>query len=168
MQVDNKQLRIRNLDIIRSIRRHLQKDKGNSSLYYVPKFEKAIILCAINQLEKIYYSKDYEETALLNKKIGQSINTILQEDEKKDYVNPLNQILIEGVIHTVNDRRCLRVEWNELVDDKNFSSRPFEVFLSSNKWNDVPEDVPVRVTGWLKGDGSIGVWGISVINKSKE
>ena len=117
----NKSLRERNIGIIKSAERHLKKSKGNTNLYYIPPYEKALIKTGLNDLRNIFYNHNENDSISLNERIGDSIQNIVNQD-KKEYLNPLNQILIEGTLSNISEsdgyfNGFLNTERNRMVED---------------------------------------------------
>lgn len=103
METDVKQknddLKRRNLDIINCIKKHMQKPVKYRDLYFVPKYEKAMILFAVERLEKFWKETDSENTVQkLNKSFYDKLQEVNEQQENKsnapdDYLvfkNPYN------------------------------------------------------------------------------
>lgn len=61
--------RTRCLDIVKSVKRHLHRPKvREENLYYIPPYEKGLILCAVKILKKMYFNPE-TDVAALNSKI---------------------------------------------------------------------------------------------------
>lgn len=74
-------LKMRNLDIINCIEKHLQKPLRYRDLYFIPKYEKAMILFAVENLEKEYENED--AVIYLNKKFYEKLLSIQNEQQNK-------------------------------------------------------------------------------------
>jgi hypothetical protein len=71
-------------ETIKSIKRHLDKPKaGTENLYYIPPYEKGLILCAVKMLRENYFDPDVD-IAPLNFKIFNSIRNVLKTLPKKE------------------------------------------------------------------------------------
>ena len=82
-EINNDELRRVNLDAIKSIKKHLHIPKMKESLYYVPVYEKGIILLAVRMLRDMYFDPEIDIVEL-NKRIHMSVKTARGElDAKK-------------------------------------------------------------------------------------
>ena len=66
--VEIQKWRTRCLDIIKSVKRHLHRPKvWEENLYYIPPYEKGLILCAVKMLKKMYFNPETDVAALNSK-----------------------------------------------------------------------------------------------------
>lgn len=88
----NENLKVRNLDIINCIKKHLQKPVKYRDLYFIPKYEKAMILFAVESIRKLY--EDENIVIDLNKKFYEKLLSIQNDGQNKrkedDYLVFLN------------------------------------------------------------------------------
>ena len=77
--------RKRNLEIIDSIKRHLEHPKKFSNLYYIPDFERAVIYSALKKFRKLYFDPSVDVDALNN-----SIYCMLCNLKKPESDSPQN------------------------------------------------------------------------------
>lgn len=76
----NDNLKVRNFDIINCIKKHMQKPVKYHDLYFVPKYEKAMILFAIERLEKFWSETASENTVQkLNKEFYDKLQELQEE-----------------------------------------------------------------------------------------
>lgn len=59
-KINNDEVRRVNLEAIKSIKRHLQKPKKAQNLYYIPDYERGLILCALKNLKNLYFDPDID------------------------------------------------------------------------------------------------------------
>ena len=92
---DKKFLRSRNLDIIKNARKHLDKPKRYRDLYFIPDYEKAVILRGLDLVEKNYY--DVEPIIVReNKEIYKYVKEITKGREEKN--DDWCVVPVEGVL----------------------------------------------------------------------
>lgn len=162
-------LKKRNLSIIQSIRKHLEKSKGGTELYYLPIYERAVIKCALKRMEKDFFRNDPELVKDINFDIYKFIGSIQKSEKKDEYLNSLNQILIEGIYH---DSKLLaeRKSYNQEGEVSNVSKYIFNLNFFKGFPENLVDDVPVRIIGRLESNGSdvdIAVEHIDILEEKK-
>ncbi len=81
----NESLKTRNLDIINCVRKHLQKPLKYRDLYFIPKYERAMILFSIDKLEKAYSNENEVES--LNKDFYEKLMSIQKSNNETNVVD---------------------------------------------------------------------------------
>lgn len=56
--INHDELRKVNLDAIKSIKKHIHKPKKAENLYYLPVYERGLILCALKRLKELYFDPE--------------------------------------------------------------------------------------------------------------
>lgn len=76
--INHDELRKVNLEAIKSIKNHLHKPKKWENLYYIPVYEKGLILTAVKMLKELYFEPD-TDIAALNNRIGIHVKSAREE-----------------------------------------------------------------------------------------
>lgn len=82
----NSQLREKNLNVIKSIKRHLETPKSKNKTYFIPDYEKGVILCALKMLKSQYFDAN-ADIALLNYKIRNHVGNTKGRNANGQYAN---------------------------------------------------------------------------------
>ncbi len=74
-KINHDELRKVNLEVIKSIKKHLHKPKQTKNLFYLPPYERGLILCAIKHLRDLYFDPEVD-IANLNMSVHNHVSNI--------------------------------------------------------------------------------------------